>query len=200
MKNKSQIKYFFLFLFIFNINNYSTGNEIKIIASVNNFSITNIDINNEIQIIGILNNTNINYKDVYKIALNNLIKDKIKLNEIKKKNITFNNVEIENFYKIFLSNSNFNKQIIDEKFEKIIKEKIFIDRGWNDLINFIYGWKININIEEIKKKINDEYKTKLNQEKILDELINKEKEKKIKVYSKYHLNNLRKKAFIILHQ
>ena len=155
MKNKSQIKYFFLFLFIFNINNYSTGNEIKIIASVNNFSITNIDINNEIQIIGILNNTNINYKDVYKIALNNLIEDKIKINEIKKKNITFNNVEIENFYKIFLSNSNFNKQIIDEKFEKIIKEKIFIDRGWNDLINFIYGWKININIEEIKKKIND---------------------------------------------
>ena len=85
MKNKSQIKYFFLFLFIFNINNYSTGNEIKIIASVNNFSITNIDINNEIQIIGILNNTNINYKDVYKIALNNLIEDKIKINEIKKK-------------------------------------------------------------------------------------------------------------------
>ena len=72
--------------------------------------------------------------------------------KLKKKNITFNNVEIENFYKIFLSNSNFNKQIIDEKFEKIIKEKIFIDRGWNDLINFIYGWKININIEEIKKK------------------------------------------------
>ena len=58
-----------------------------------------------------------------------------------------------------------------------------------------YGWKISINMKEIDQKLKEKYKENYSNE-IKNNLILKEKTKKLGVFSRYHLNKLKEQSLI----
>ena len=90
-----------------------------------------------------------------------------------------------------MNNSKIDVKKINKEFENLIKEKIEIDTKWNQLILKKYAWKLNINLMEIEKNFNNN----LNAVK-KEELIEIEKNKKLKVFSNYHLNIIKKNTLI----
>ena len=191
-------KTIFIFLLFMFLKIDLKAKEYNIIATINNYIITEIDLSNEIKIINILNSQNINNLTLKKIALNNLIDEKIKLIEIEKEGLEYVESVINKNFEIFKSNSNLKKENIDHLLKKLIKEKIYIDQSWNNLINQKYSWKINININELEKKINDKSKILSEEEylKLKDNLILNEKNKKLEVFSKFHFNKIKKETLI----
>ena len=159
---------YLLFLSTIFIQNTKASNEIKILFKIENQIITNQDIIEESNYLISLNSqlNNLEEKELLKIAEESLIREKIKLIEISK------NFKIENF-----ENNNLIEKIImdfytklglkDEKeFEEYllqfnisistIIEKIKIEVIWNQLIAEKFNNQININEDELKKKISDQ--------------------------------------------
>ena len=159
---------YILFLSTIFIQNTKASNEIKILFKIENQIITNQDIIEESNYLISLNSqlNNLEEKELLKIAEESLIREKIKLIEISK------NFKIENF-----ENNNLIEKIImdfytklglkDEKeFEEYllqfnisistIIEKIKIEVIWNQLIAEKFNNQINVNEDELKKKILDE--------------------------------------------
>jgi len=187
--------FFFYILFIF-FNSYLEAKSFQIIITVDNDPITNIDLENEKKILTILNKKNIsdNYKN---IALNNLVEESIKKKEIKKENLKIDQTLINEYYLLLIKNLNLDINKIDQNLLLLIKKKIEIDKLWNNLILQKYNWKISINMNEIDKKISNNYKQEsISKEKIKESFILEEKNKKLAVFSKYHLNVLKKQSLI----
>ena len=159
---------YLLFLSTIFIQNTKASNEIKILFKIENQIITNQDIIEESNYLISLNSqlNNLEEKELLKIAEESLIREKIKLIEISK------NFKIENF-----ENNNLIEKIImdfytklglkDEKeFEEYllqfnisistIIEKIKIEVIWNQLIAEKFNNQINVDEDELKKKILDE--------------------------------------------
>lgn len=159
---------YILFLSTIFIPNTKASNEIKILFKIENQIITNQDIIEESNYLISLNSqlNNLEKKELLKIAEESLIREKIKLIEISK------NFKIENF-----ENNNLIEKIImdfytklglkDEKeFEEYllqfnisistIIEKIKIEVIWNQMIAEKFNNQINVNEDELKKKILDE--------------------------------------------
>jgi len=188
------VKKFFFFYFIINLFNYLYANPYKIIVTINNDPITQIDLDYEIKILSILNNTDISKQQI-NIALNNLIEESIKKKEISNEKLKINDSLINNHFLQISKNLNLNLNSVDQNLTHLIKEKIKIDKLWNDLIIKKYGWKISINMKEIDQKIKEKYKENYSNQ-IKDNLIIEEKNKKLGVFSRYHLNKLKEQSFI----
>jgi len=188
------VKKFFFFYFIINLFNYLYANPYKIIVTINNDPITQIDLDYEIKILSILNNTDISKQQI-NIALNNLIEESIKKKEISNEKLKINDSLINNHFLQISKNLNLNLNSVDQNLTHLIKEKIKIDKLWNDLIIKKYGWKISINMKEIDQKIKEKYKENYSNQ-IKDNLILEEKNKKLGVFSRYHLNKLKEQSFI----
>ena len=188
------IKKIFFFYFIINLFNYLYANPHKIIVTVNNNPITQIDLDYEMKILSILNNRAISKQQV-NIALNNLIEESLKKKEIINEKIKIDDSFIDNHFFQILKNLNLNLNNIDQNLIFLIKEKIKIDKLWNDLIIKKYGWKISINMKEIDQKLKEKYKENYSNE-IKNNLILKEKTKKLGVFSRYHLNKLKEQSLI----
>src|SRR6056300_113656 len=137
------VKKFFFFYFIINLFNYLYANPYKIIVTINNDPITQIDLDYEIKILSILNNTDISKQQI-NIALNNLIEESIKKKEISNEKLKINDSLINNHFLQISKNLNLNLNSVDQNLTHLIKEKIKIDKLWNDLIIKKYGWKISI--------------------------------------------------------
>ena len=84
-----------------------------------------------------------------------------------------------------------NKATVD-----LIKKRIDTDLKWNELIKQKFLWKININMDEINKKILQNKENIKDVEETKNNLIIQEKNKKLSVYSKFYLNQLKKKTLI----
>lgn len=191
-------KKFFIFYLFFNLlNNCLAEKNFEIIATINNYSITKIDLKNEIKIIEILNKKKL-LKSEIDIALNNLIDETLKNEELKKEKLEVNDVIIHEYYLKLIKNLNYKENEIDKKIISLIKKKIKIDKLWNDLIIQKYGWKININMNEIEQILQNKHKNQENLNKIKEQLILNEKNKKLSVFSKYHLNKLKEESLIKL--
>ena len=168
-----------VFLIIFIINFLFLSNSILnassnfyIVAKVDNEIITNVDIINEINYLTALNNDlkNIDKNSLVNLAKNSLIREKIKKNEINKN--SSNKVDdkilrnlIENYYKrINLKNLNeFEKYLSTYNISlNDVKQKIKIEILWNQIVYFKYNNLLNINIEELKNKV-DKNKNKNNE-------------------------------------
>ena len=188
------IKKILIFYFIINLVNYVFANVYKIIVTVNNDPITEIDLSYEIKILSILNKRDITKQQV-SIALNNLIEESIKKKEIINEKLKIDNSLINNHFLQISKNLNLNLKSMDKNLIFLIKEKIKIDKLWNDLIIKKYGWKISINMKEIDQKIKEKYKENYSNQ-IKDNLILEEKNKKLGVFSRYHLNKLKEQSFI----
>jgi len=186
------VKKIFFFYIIINLFNSLYANPYKIIVTIDNDPITQIDLDYEIKILSIFNNKDIS-KQQTNIALNNLIEESIKKKEIVNKKIKIDDGLINNHFLQISKNLNLNN--IDQNLIFLIKEKIKIDKMWNDLIIKKYGWKISINMKEIDQKLKEKYKENYSN-KIKDNLILEEKNKKLGVFSRYHLNKLKKQALI----
>ena len=160
------MKYFFFLIILFSIisNKSIYSSEVYIVSKVNNIIITNVDVENEYRYLIALNNDlkNIDKKKIMKLAKKSIIREKIKETELKNHfDLNRENKYIDrilaNFYKALdLKNE---KEFInyllnyDLLFDEV-KKKIIIEAAWNDLIYTKYIDKIQIDEQEIKKKIN----------------------------------------------
>ena len=155
-----------IFFLIFKNNISLAESNFYIVVKVDNEIITNVDIAQEINYLISLNNDlqKMDKKQLIKLAKDSLIREKIKKNELNRninslvvKEDVFQNI-IKNYYKKLNLNSL-------EDFENYlqlynvglaeIKEKIRIEILWNQHVYYKYRNLLNINEEELKKKIKD---------------------------------------------
>jgi len=188
------IKKIFIFYLIINFFNSANANSYKILATIDNYAITQIDLDNEIKILSILNKKDLSSQQI-NIALNNLIEEIIKKKEINNESLKIDESLINNHFLQISKNLNLNTINIDQNLILLIKEKIKIDKLWNDLVMKKYGWKISINMNEIDQKLEGKNKENYSKQ-IKDKLVLDEKNKKLSVYSRYHLSKLKEESMI----
>ena len=154
---------FFLF------SDYSNASQnIKIIIKIDNSIITSEDINYELNYLIALNEdlNKLKKNEVYEIAKESLVREKIKKKEIRK----YLDIENYNNDKLvddviknvftrlgFKTNSEF--EIYLNKFDLSInevREKLSVEMLWNQLISVKYKDRINVNEDKIRKKIQEE--------------------------------------------
>jgi peptidyl-prolyl cis-trans isomerase SurA len=143
--------------------------ENKILVKIENQIITSLDVNNEYKYLIALNPSLKNSKkeDIIKLSKRSIINETIKKIEIKK---NFNNPQIpekfldrilQNIYlKIGIENINDFKDYLilnDVDFENI-KNKLEIEALWNELILIKFSPKVNINEDNLRKKIQENNK------------------------------------------
>ena len=185
------------FLLLFNNNIHSKEN--KILFKINNEIITTLDIYNEIKYLKAINKNimkNIDNNEVYEIAKNSLIREKIKeielLQNIKKIEIddNFLNRFVLNYFK----DKNINSKLeFEDYFYNIgldpedIKKKITLEILWNQFIYQKFYKNVKINEDLIKKEISE---TKIIKEFLLSEIVfNLEKSENLnKKYEKIKKN------------
>ena len=153
--------------FIYSPNSFSIEN--KILVKIDNQIITSLDVNNEYKYLIALNPSLKNSKkeDIIKLSKRSIINERIKKIEIEK---NFNNPQIpEKFLDIILQNvyfkigieniSDFKRylSINDIDFENV-KNKLEIEALWNELILIKFSSKININEDNLRKKIKENSK------------------------------------------
>ena len=153
----------FVFFFIFLLNELSVSSEVKIITKVNNQIITNLDIENEKKYLMTLNKNfeNLDNDKMYSIALESIIREKIKRNELKKyfllnqKNINFDNTIVQIYKRLNLDSLNEFKNYLTKNnlnYEEVYK-KIEIETLWNQLIYTNYSDQVVIQEERLKEEI-----------------------------------------------
>ena len=144
-------------------------NEVKILVKIDNQIITNIDIENEINYLKLINEQikNIKYDDIKKFAMTSLQREIIKKKEILKfydldQKSSFLKERMESLYKRLGLNSQkeFETYLYEYnlKFEDV-RKKLEIEIVWNEMIYNKYQNQLNIDIDAIKKKINEKTAT-----------------------------------------
>ena len=151
--------------------------KIQILYKINNSLVTNIDINNESNYLISLNTKlkDLDKSEIFEIAKESLIREKIKLNEIKKFFILEkyeNNQLIQNIIKNLYTNLNLNNLIEFENYLGTfdisineVKEKLKIEILWNQLISRKFQNQINIDEKKIRQNVKNE---KMNYKEIIE--------------------------------
>ena len=205
MKKKVSIFFFIVFFFLFQNKQVFAQIDNAIIISVGDYPITRLDLFNEVKLIAILSNTVINENNkqqIKSLAVKSLIKRNIKEGEIKKRNINkFNQKQltslIENTSKKLGVDQTGLREILKRNnlsFNKLVK-RFEIDLKWNYMIFEIYKNKISLNTTEIENELQARIENleNLNDEKIgliKEQIVNDEKEKKLKMFSNLHFTNI----------
>ena len=172
------ISFLIIFLSIFFISsNIIAAQKIQILYKINNSLVTNIDINNESNYLISLNTKlkDLDKSEIFEIAKESLIREKIKLNEIKKFFILEkyeNNQLIQNIIKNLYTNLNLNNLIEFENYLGTfdisineVKEKLKIEILWNQLISRKFQNQINIDEKKIRQNVKNE---KMNYKEIIE--------------------------------
>ena len=203
---KKILTFFFVTLFFLFQNKllYSQGDN-AIIISVGDYPITKHDLFNEVKLIAILSNTGINNNNSQQIkglAVKSLIKRNIKEGEIARRNVNKYNKNqlnslIKNTSKKLGVDQSGLKEILKKNnlsYKKLI-ERFETDLKWNYMIFEIYKNKISLNTTEIESKLQSRIESldELDDKKInfiKEQIVNEEKEKKLKMFSNLHFTNL----------
>jgi len=198
MKKLKSLKLILLTLFILKtiLTPSFSMNEAFIIAKINNEIITSHDLKIETNYLEALNPSlkKLTEEQKIKVATESIIREKIKTIEILKyfelgKDSSYlNEIIAKNFEKLGLKN----KIEIENHLSKYdltlneVKKKFEIETTWNSLVFQKYNEQLNVDVEKLKKKLNEE-KSVLNKQEVflLSEILftaeNKEKlEKKYK--------------------
>tara|TARA_Y100000816_G_scaffold287221_1_gene269562 strand:+ start:134 stop:1078 length:945 start_codon:yes stop_codon:yes gene_type:complete len=167
-----------IFLSIFFISgNIIASQKIQILYKINNSLVTNIDIDNESNYLISLNTKlkDLDKSEIFEIAKESLIREKIKLNEIKKFFILEkyeNNQLMQNIIRNLYTNLNLNNLIEFENYLDAfdvsineVKEKLKIEILWNQLISRKFQNQINIDENKIRQNVKNE---KMNYKEIIE--------------------------------
>jgi peptidyl-prolyl cis-trans isomerase SurA len=161
---KNILTIFFILFFSIKLN-AQIKSEINIIAKINDEIITNFDVEKEINYLIAINNQlqNVELNELKKFAKESLIKEIIKKRELLKyyalnqENDYLDNY-IKNFYEKLQINSKQEFELYLSEYDLSfldIKNKLEIEVVWNEYIYTKYKDQVNIDIEKIKKKINN---------------------------------------------
>ena len=210
---KRKILLIVLFAFAVLFFQKTNSKEIKnnIIVSVNNLIITELDLTKEINFIRFINkynnSTGPEIATLRREGINNLINKKIKDMETDFFKIFISEKEIENNLYNQLSNLKINKEDLDKFYEKneieknYLKDSVRIDLKWSELINQLYQNRLNINLTEINREIENIEKVEKiveNKDILKEKVILNEKNKLLNKFSEFHLEKIKKKYLINL--
>ena len=176
----------------------------NVIVSIDNSIITELDVNKEINFLKFINNnqdTN-NSEILKKEIINALIDRKIKDIETNFYKIDVSEKEIENSLYSYLErikitsetlNSFYNKNEIEKDY---LKNVIKIDLRWSKLIRQMYEGRLNVNLTEVNKQLEQEQKSTDDNEKFKNQLIILEQNKLLNKFAATHLEKSKKKYLI----
>jgi len=196
--------FFILFLIIFNNETLAKQLTNNVLVSIDNSIITELDVNKEINFIKFINNdqaTN-NSELLKKEIINILIDRKIKDIETTFYKIDVSEKEIENSLDNYLErikittetlNSFYNKNEIEKDY---LKNVIKIDLKWAKLIRQMYESRLNVNLTEVNRQLEQEQKNTEDNEKFKNELIIIEQNKLLNKFAATHLEKSKKKYLI----
>ena len=202
----SKKKLFFLLTFtIFNIFQVEakqlTNN---VLVSIDNSIITELDVNKEINFLKFINKDQAtNTSELFKKEIiNTLIDRKIKDIETNYYKINVSEKEIENslynyLEKIKITNENLNSFYLKNEIEKdYLKNVIKIDLRWSKLIRQMYESRLNVNLTEVNRQLEQEQKSIDENEKFKNQLIIMEQNKLLNKFAATHLEKSKKKYLI----
>ena len=176
----------------------------NVIVSIDNSIITELDVNKEINFLKFFNNdqaTN-NSEILKKEIINALIDRKIKDIETTFNKIDVSEKEIENslynyLERIKITNENLNSFYIKNEIEKdYLKNLIKIDLRWSKLIKQMYEGRLNVNLTEVNRQLEQEQKNIDDNEKFKNQLIILEQNKLLNKFAATHLEKSKKKYLI----
>ena len=203
----SKKKFFFLLklLLLFNIFQVEakqlTNN---VLVSIDNSIITELDVNKEINFLKFVNKDQATNTSelLKKEIINTLIDRKIKDIETNYYKIDVSEKEIENnlynyLERIKISNETLNSFYNKNEIEKdYLKNVIKIDLKWSKLIRQMYESRLNVNLTEVNKQLEQEQKNSDDNEKFKNQLINIEQNKLLNKFAATHLEKSKKKYLI----
>jgi hypothetical protein len=176
----------------------------NVIVSIDNSIITELDVNKEINFLKFINNdqtsnnTEIFKKEIINILIDRRIKDiettyyKIDVSEKEIENNLYNYLE-----KIKITNENLNSFYIKNEIEKdYLKNVIKIDLKWSKLIRQMYESRLNVNLTEVNRQLEQEQKSVDDNEKFKNQLIILEQNKLLNKFATTHLEKSKKKYLI----
>ena len=176
----------------------------NVIVSIDNSIITELDVNKEINFLKFINNnqdTN-NSEILKKEIINALIDRKIKDIETNFYKIDVSEKEIDNSLYSYLErikitnetlNSFYNKNEIEKDY---LKNVIKIDLRWSKLIRQMYEGRLNVNLTEVNRQLEQEKKSSDDNEKFKNQLIILEQNKLLNKFAATHLEKSKKKYLI----
>ena len=191
-KNKKIIILFLtFFLFIGFSTKVHSNSSYKIVVLIDEEPITNYDLLKEIAYMNIISLgkiTEFNQENINKIAIESLIKERVKKKEIKKFDISVDDtlVELEMdslIEKISQGNENKVNELIENGIFKKddLFEKISIELKWNKMIGMLFNEKVVINEKEINEKLKKfSENKKINEYLIFEIFIDSENQTKLK--------------------
>jgi hypothetical protein len=201
----SKKKLFFLLILLFNIYQVEakqlTNN---VLVSIDNSIITELDVNKEINFLKFINKdqTTNTSELLKKEIINALIDRKIKDIETNYYKIDVSEKDIENslynyLERIKISNETLNSFYNKNEIEKdYLKNVIKIDLKWSKLIRQMYEGRLNVNLTEVNKQLEQEQKNTEDNEKFKNQLITLEQNKLLNKFAATHLEKSKKKYLI----
>ena len=176
----------------------------NVLVSIDNSIITELDVNKEINFLKFINNdqtennSEIFKKEIINILIDRRIKDiettyyKIDVSEKEIENNLYNYLE-----KIKITNENLNSFYIKNEIEKdYLKNVIKIDLRWSKLIRQMYESRLNVNLTEVNRQLEQEQKSVDDNEKFKNQLIILEQNKLLNKFATTHLEKSKKKYLI----
>jgi hypothetical protein len=196
--------FFLLLLVIFNNETLAKQLTNNVIVSIDNSIITELDINKEINFLKFINkDLAANTSEILKKEIiNTLIDRKIKDIETNFYKIDVSEKEIENslynyFERIKITNETLNSFYNKNEIEKdYLKNVIKIDLKWSKLIRQMYEGRLNVNLTEVNKQLEQEQKNTDDNEKFKNQLIIIEQNKLLNKFAATHLEKSKKKYLI----
>ena len=197
--------FFLLILLLFNIYQLEakqlTNN---VLVSIDNSIITELDVNKEINFLKFINKDQATNTSelLKKEIINTLIDRKIKDIETNYYKIDVSEKEIENSLYNYLErikitnetlNSFYNKNEIEKDY---LKNVIKIDLKWAKLIRQMYESRLNVNLTEVNRQLEQEQKNSDDNEKFKYQLITIEQNKLLNKFAATHLEKSKKKYLI----
>ena len=176
----------------------------NVIVSIDNSIITELDVNKEINFIKFIsdNKATNNSEILKKEIINALIDRKIKDIETNFYKIDVSEKEIENslysyLERIKITNETINSFYNKKEIEKDnLKNVIKIDLRWSKLIRQMYEGRLNVNLTEVNRQLEQEQKSTDDNEKFKNQLIILEQNKLLNKFAATHLEKSKKKYLI----
>ena len=176
----------------------------NVVVSIDNSIITELDVVKEMNFLKFISNNQAtsNSEILKKEIINTLIDRKIKDIETNFYKIDISEKEIENslynyLEKIKITNENLNSFYIKNEIEKdYLKNVIKIDLRWSKLIRQMYEGRLNVNLTEVNRQLEQKQKSTDDNEKFKNQLIILEQNKLLNKFAATHLEKSKKKYLI----